>query len=214
MEIQLKYILEYIEEFQEYIKDYTIQKFVDEMNTDEVKPYSLKFMIVQSIGGHTESINILILRHYLTVGVVSIKDGKIMRQEVNMDGIRIQKYLPKTNVDNHKAKRKEEKEYNSLSDEIGLDYNNKLTVKEKLDLLQKYVDEHPVIIEPVKEKRQYKKTDQYDNRRKFNGVNGRAYAKHKEYVDTIKHLPLDEYERLWKEYIAKNKYKKVYKKKK
>lgn len=139
MEKQLKYILDYIEEFQEYIKDYTIERIISEIT--EIEPYSLKFMLVQSTGGHTESINILILRHYLTVGVVSIKDGKIIHQNVNMNGIRIQKYLPKTNVDNYKAKRKEEKEYNNLSDELGLDYDNNLTVKEKLDLLQQYVDE-------------------------------------------------------------------------
>ena len=140
MEIQLQRILEYIEDFSEYIKDYTIERIINEIT--EIEPYSLKFMLVQSTGGHTESINILILRHYLTVGVVSIKDGKIMRQEVNMEGIRIQKYLPKTNVDNYKAKRKEEKEYNNLSDELGLDYDNKLSVKEKIDLLQQYVDEY------------------------------------------------------------------------
>jgi hypothetical protein len=209
----LQKIIEDIKEFDGLISLNTIERFIDEFELPE--HYSIKKMINQGNGGKYTGINLLIYKKSLLVGIVCVdSDKRITKTEYHDNGINIYKYTNRCIVP---TKDYREDDRNTLAKELGLDYNNKLTVKEKIDLLQKYVDEHPVIIEPkveVKKKVLNPETDGRFANRGFKGVAGRAYAKHKEYVDTIKHLPLDEYERLWNEYIAKNKYKKEYKKKK
>lgn len=195
----LQKIIEDIKEFDGLISLNTIERFIDEFELPE--HYSIKKMINQGNGGKYTGINLLIYKKSLLVGIVCVdSDKRITKTEYHDNGINIYKY---TNICIVPTKDYREDDRNTLAKELGLDYDNKLTVTQKIDLLQKYVDEHPFVVKPKQTKK--KELKENDGRRKFNGVHGRAYVKHKEYVDTIKHLPLNEYEALWKEYISKNK---------
>lgn len=194
---ELKLIRDYIIEFIDYIKPHLIDKIIENIDLEN---YTLKFMI------KPESMHLLIYKYNLLVYLITIKDKEIIHEEVNMHGIRLSKYLPKENngiinLENNTTQIKVRQD--SLTTELGIDYDNKLSVGEKLNLLQTYIDDNPVVVKINKRKNITTKVD--DKRKVFSGVKGRAYTKHKEYVDTIKHLPLDEYENLWKEYIKINK---------
>lgn len=204
-------IIEDIKEFEGFIGLNTIEWFIDEFELPE--DYSLKMMTIVITGGKFNGINLLVYRKNLLVGIVCVdKDKCIIQTEYNINGIDIYKYTNRSVV-MHKEYHLEER--NTLGKELGIDYDNTLTVKEKIDLLQKYVDEHPVIVEPKKQvSKVNRETDGRCKPKEWSGVKGKAAKKHKEYIDTIKHLPLDEYKRLWDEYISINKHKKEYNKKK
>lgn len=209
--IMLQKIIEDIKEFDGLISLNTLDRFMTDFELPE--KYSLKPMIIVLTGGKFNGINLLVYKNNLLVGIVCIdKDKCITQIEYNITGIDIYKYTNRCIV---MLKEYHVEERNTLSKELGIDYSNTLSVKEKIDLLQKYVDEHPVIIEPKKEKGYVnRETDGRCKPKEWNGVKGKAAIKHKDYIDTIKHLPLEEYKRLWDEYISKNKYKKEYNKKK
>lgn len=147
--IDLNYIAEHISEFSSFITTTSVSRIIEEMNLEETV-YSVKYMVLISMGGHIDGLNILIYRHFLLIGVITIKNKTIVHQELNNDGIDIKKYLPKTtDYNKNNPDRPSSQKKDNLFTELNVPYENDLTTTEKLDILSDYVNNN---VNPLKDK--------------------------------------------------------------
>lgn len=201
---KLSYIIEHIEEFASYIRTDTIDKIIDSMDLQDTI-YSIKYMIRNTAGSAIKDIVILIYRRFLLVGVCIIDNKKIVHQNSSLDGIDIYDYLPKYLKSEHELPpSKEALLYkNTLLKELNIQYDNKLSTLEKLDLLQEYVNKEEVIQKELTIKEEEKKKiKEYKQEKRNNDLNILA----NEGYDWIRKIdPKEAQRRASKKHYEKNK---------
>lgn len=173
--MDLNYITQHIEEFASFINTRSIDRIIQEMNLSD-SPYSIKYMVRHTTGGSLQDIVTLIYSYNLLVGVSIVKDKEITSQEQNMNGIDINKYLPKNQSfkDDECPSIQRIKNKTNLLKELNVPYDNDLTLTEKLDLLDAYVESQKPEPKQVKE---FKTTESH--RKSQRERQKRWYDKHK-----------------------------------
>jgi len=192
---QIKQLFNDIRELEGFITKNTLERVIQEFSQE----FDLRPMTITSDSASVIRFNILIYKGMLNIGIICFDEvNKIYHTEYNPNGIDFNKY-----ASGQIFKRlKEYKEFSTFSEETGLDYNNKLTTTEKLNMLQDYVNDN---VKPIK---QVKKSTNPDDKRKQFKITGSMRKHHNDFCITIDHLPKDEQKVLWEEYIKINK--KVY----
>jgi len=189
---QMQQLFNDIRELEGFITKNTLERVIQEFSQE----LQLRPMTITGDSANVIRFNILVYKGMLNIGIICFdEDNKIYHTEYNLNGIDFNKYASGSIF----KPMKEYKEFATFSEETGLDYNNKFTVNEKLEMLTDYIKEN---VKPIK---QIKKSTNPDDKRKLFKITPSMRKHHNEFCLSIEHLHFTEQKTLWEEYIKVNK---------